>query len=529
MAVTGAVLTPRVLTVETDLNPGTPLRIMVGTGISGGTATISTGSSLALAGSDYVTTVNAILSGRVTNSDVAVTFADASQGSYAFNGTNQHETLQVAFNTPGPHHSSISLSRLLSNGEASSVGAPVLPLTLSYNVDAVRQRTLSVGSRAITINNVLQGTWVAVPVASAGDSNHATTVTVSGGTIGTVAMQQKVVDSANPTLYGQVTAYHSPPATLSGGTLAVTSTDTAMGAPSSYPSLPVKFSTSNVGNAALGSHGSFATPLTGFIPKGLTLGNFATGVPLSSSTLNAPGTMALAGTVTTANVHGPVGSQLDILDSTAVANPTTVSMAWRARTALEGGQYTGGGTLVNGIKWLTSDVAKVTGLALGATASNGSPMAYAMQMSFDSRINDVLDGSLALHGTALSLAEFNGNSLYLAQLNAGNQWVNAVTLDSAGLFVQNNSASTTHLNEPLLAFLTTELNNTSNPAHGSGPDAILQSLIGSWGVDIQTNHAWAILDHAGTMAVVPEPATIVMLLSGATGLVVYLRRRKRHG
>jgi hypothetical protein len=97
------------------------------------------------------------------------------------------------------------------------------------------------------------------------------------------------------------------------------------------------------------------------------------------------------------------------------------------------------------------------------------------------------------------------------------------------LFVQNNSASTTHLNEPLLAFLTTELNNTSNPAHGSGPDAILQSLIGSWGVDIQTNHAWAILDHAGTMAVVPEPATIVMLLSGATGLVVYLRRRKRHG
>jgi len=165
---------------------------------------------------------------------------------------------------------------------------------------------------------------------------------------------------------------------------------------------------------------SFGVPLTGLVPKGFTLGTFAaatTSSPMVSYPLasKVPGALSVPGTtVNSTNVYGSVGSEAQILASTTVAgSDATVSMAWRPRNAYESAQTLTappGETLPVGSKWLTSDV-----LNLGITGGASTPV-YAMQMSFDNRINEYFDPT---GGSAAD--EFSHGALYLGELDSG-QW-----------------------------------------------------------------------------------------------------------
>jgi len=51
----------------------------------------------------------------------------------------------------------------------------------------------------------------------------------------------------------------------------------------------------------------------------------------------------------------------------------------------------------------------------------------------------------------------------------------------------------------------------------------------SWGVEIDTNEVWAITDHQGEFAVVPEPSTLALTAVGAIGICWIACRQRRRG
>jgi hypothetical protein len=475
----------------------------------------------------HATRVTAVRNGTASNADVTVTYVSPTASTFitSFNNPGQTDLLNVKFTTTGPHTGSLDLaaggSSLLANGEVASVGAKLQPAVLSYtNVTAVEQRKLVVGTPTVTFNNVLKGGYVGVTLNSSNanpDANHTTSVVVAptGAYNGLVMVQATTVSANGVPVFGQLAQYTTGSKTVS-QTVAVNTAEAAsVGDTKAYPNLTFKYAAGNVGVAALGGTAALGPALTGFVPKGFTLGSFAAspaGNPTyvsMSSRVNPVGTLAGGST----NIYGPVGSEAQILTSTRMAADTTVSMAWRPRSAYESGQTStpapGESTLLPaGIKWLTSDVVQV---GMSPTPCSGSPIIYAMQMSFDNRINQQLDKG------ATALDEFNKGSLYLAELTPGGQWQNAVAGDaSVGANAQ------THVNDSLADFLNQKLASLTSPA---AIDGMLQSLVGSWGVDTNQDQAWAIIDHAGTMAVVPEPASLLLLISAGAGLLLYRRRR----
>jgi hypothetical protein len=213
-------------------------------------------------------------------------------------------------------------------------------------------------------------------------------------------------------------------------------------------------------------------------------------------------------------LYGAVGSEAEIRDSSAITAGTTVSMEWRARTGKEAHAYLKGTglqsdpDLADGADWLTSDVVKITGL--------DSTVSYALQMSFDNRINMSFDGTTK--GTVPN--ELAG--LYIAQRDAApgtdsGLWKNAARMGAIGAHAQERVSMS------LANFLTANSSYT------------LAQLQGSWGVDPAsadqgTGHSWAIVAGGGSgiFAVVPEPSTLVLIgISAGIGAMAYgLRRRK---
>ena len=74
------------------------------------------------------------------------------------------------------------------------------------------------------------------------------------------------------------------------------------------------------------------------------------------------------------------------------------------------------------------------------------------------------------------------------------------------------SSLTTPYLEPLGTYL------TNNPT--------LSADLGAWGVDTNNHTVWAIVNHTGDFAVVPEPSTLLLLGVGAIGLLDGVRRHR---
>jgi len=73
---------------------------------------------------------------------------------------------------------------------------------------------------------------------------------------------------------------------------------------------------------------------------------------------------------------------------------------------------------------------------------------------------------------------------------------------------------------------TTILRNYELYIHGV-TNGNLDDYLGSWGVDVVNNRVWAVIDHGGQFAVVPEPSSLVLTACGAAALTFVALKRRR--
>jgi hypothetical protein len=192
-----------------------------------------------------------------------------------------------------------------------------------------------------------------------------------------------------------------------------------------------------------------------------------------------------------------LGSTVRIWETTAAA---TVTQAWRNRAVIENSSpaYP---LLPPGAPCLISDVVKI----------GGTSGAYALQMNY----------SQAVEGTGDEAYDAPHGYLYLAWLDtttdANNpQWVNAA-----------NSLRDGARGGP----------DANGPYQGSWAEfrashsGALSNYVGYWGVDIENTNAsydnsvWAVVNHNGIFAAIPEPSTVVLLSVGAIVLLAWAWRK----
>ena len=195
------------------------------------------------------------------------------------------------------------------------------------------------------------------------------------------------------------------------------------------------------------------------------------GPALSASVAGSGSYASLESTVkstTSSGGGGMVGSTATILAGTnsSSGSAQTVSMAWRTQTTSEG-------------IGLVSDVLDLSGMALSGVSGQTSP--FVLQMDYDS---DPMAGNEAVMAA--------DQQIFLMSLDpVTNHWENAVL----GNFGRSN--------------------DTFAGAGAWNGDMTL----GNWGVNTANHTVWAVLDHNSDFAVVPEPASLVLLAAGVGCLV----------
>ena len=193
----------------------------------------------------------------------------------------------------------------------------------------------------------------------------------------------------------------------------------------------------------------------------------------------------------------------------STANPATVSFAWHrpgpnetsdlTATSPPMGHSGNPGGIAN---FLASDVLQLTGMSV-TNVVTGQTDAYGLSMSYNP----------SLVGSAVP---------FLATLLPNGYWENAIN----GNFGSGNLASP---GTPFVESLATFMENNNLPALTTN----LRHYVGDWGYDPATDTAWAIVDFQSdstdgnyAFAVVPEPSSVALLVAGAVGLLVYVRRRR---
>ena len=526
MDVYGAVVANRQLTVAPIGTSTTPLRIMVNTPIS---SSISTGSNPLVDGDNYATRINTV------RARASVYDGDGMVASYTgtilpqFNAPNQSIGLNVVFSTTGNHNASYDLSKdLLKDGEDPAVGATLQAANLAYNVQVVEQRKLATVSNSLDFGNILKGAsvsddFVVDSLNANPDSLHTTSVTVAnggkslgdltvaGGTISAGGDVSLPISGTFSSSYGKVNIRGTLPV--------VTAEAAAVHDTKAYRSINVSYK-ANVGVAKLATHTNSynmfdaATQLSAKVAAGSAMTNLSSEVD-PKGTLAADPTPAISFASGSASfpdksLYGAVGSEAVIATSSALPANSTVWMQWRKRTGEEAGDPTaknGPTTLPAGKGYLASDVVQIGGVA--------ADVIYALQMSFDDRIclakNGPINGAVANEFPNLFIAQLDGPTM---------QWQNAVSGITPG------SQAQAGVLESLSGFM----------AANSGVP--LNDLVGSWGVDPATSstglgHSWAIVEGGGSgiFAVdpitVPEPASLVLLLTAGIGLFLYGWRRRK--
>jgi hypothetical protein len=563
LTVSGAVLDDRHLTANTIGTTAAPVRLMPGVPTF---SFIRSGTSALVDGDNYATRVNTV-NGSITDTNgikvgyVQYLVSGSSGPSLKqYNAPNQSNKIFISSTSAsGVYTGSINVGitdpitgvgPMLSNGETGGVGAVVLPAMLNYNVDMLEQRQLIADGSGVAALNLLKGVtqvsgyWELDSANLNPDHEHCTsvyinkmksqTVTSVNGDKFVLSAYGTAVTSGDPvllpyhsTVLKSGTAYGS--VTIGGsGVIQVTSAEAAS-VGDTTPYAPVPFSiTLNVGNATLGLNtGSFtgASTLYATVAAGTTWtsANSSTlSVKSLSSRVTGPYTLLgsngtlmslVTGKSDLLGWDGPVGSEAVIAAAGASTFTSTsnVTMAWRSRTGVEAANLAldtppDSPTLADDITGLVSDVVQISGI--------GTSGVYALQLSFDGRIG------MALNGTAGGVQHlFDLDSLFPVEVDPmTNAWVKASDLTligTAGIHAQPQQW------DSLADFL------YKNRAYS------LESLLGSWGVDPAVGatglaHAWVITKGSGTFAVVPEPSTIVLLVS-ATGIGVGGLWRLRKG
>jgi len=508
--------------------------------------------------------------GSLSGSDSNGTFSGTNSAAVTFNGTTTTSsgiTVNATFSALGPISSTAAIpgNTGLFTGEtlATGGGTPVLPtLKVPYTATVLQQRQLAPAAGGpttpfdvpTTAGGLLYGAVVSIPtgysVTSTSDSNHVTSVYVTGGSngiadavstsdgttlVGLVGVTQTLINSAGTTIvpvtveagnWGQI----SGSASLS----VVTAEAASVHDTKAYNPVSVAYNIANVGYAATGGSDTvnnnpnkqlFGAPLSAPFNKGAQLSPSALGgsqlssfvayvgtAGTNSTAMNTVNTDTIwaarssGGTVDSSNAHGTVGSQCDILASTALSSSATVTMAWRNRDNAENGSFTDPSwstKLPTGIQWLNSDVVDIAGVP--------SDLTFAMQMVFDDGINVLLE-----HPSAPGTMDVS----YIGKMVNG-KWENAVAANNTnGIHRQTAVASS------LSAFLQQQM--------GTGPGEngyTLDQLAGSWGADLSNpggvEYSWTIVNGGGgEFAVVPEPSTLALLGASVVGLLIYRVRRK---
>lgn len=160
-----------------------------------------------------------------------------------------------------------------------------------------------------------------------------------------------------------------------------------------------------------------------------------------------------------------------------VNGATQVQMNWSLRAANEQKSTGVQSPLPSFADALTSDKVSITGV----------DDKFVIQMTY---VASLMTGD--------ELDDFNVGKLFLASFD-GTKWVNAILLNSDG------GASATKV---LGAW--------------SG-----QMTLGTWGADLNANVVWAVVDHAGLFASVPEPSSIVSCLCLLSGMATNFGLRWR--
>lgn len=89
------------------------------------------------------------------------------------------------------------------------------------------------------------------------------------------------------------------------------------------------------------------------------------------------------------------------------------------------------------------------------------------------------------------------------------EWVNAINGNTGNTATQAMQGFNGSYSEFLAAFSSSTLAQT----------------LGAYGYDVDTQSAWAVLNHNSDFAIIPEPATVGLLLAGGALLVAFRRRR----
>ncbi len=506
----------------------------------------------------------------LAGADSSGNYTVTNTGSVLFNGTTTTSpalavTATFSNAVTGPISGSVTLpgNTGLFTGETLAAGTPTLPsLAVPYTATVIEPRSLQpvtggAVDNAINVptaaGGLLAGSVVSLPnaylVTSTNvnpDSDHTSMVNVSGQTASAVSTADGVTQvgtvTAGQTLFNSggtqavnisIQANSYGPTSGSASLGVVTAEAASVQDNTAYPALPVYFKIANVGYAAVGgvdpnnaNNQLFGAALSGTFGPGSQLSSrvAATGNqgPSSATTGYDGSTLSQQSTVTASNVTGTVGSECEIFADPAMSASYNVTMSWRARNADENGSaFVNGNTastnwsnvLPAGVPALTSDVVEINGLPSG--------QAYAMQISYDDRINTFLNGS-----TGSATVQDSYVVKRVTDSSGDVTWENAVLDDTT-----TGSLAQTAVDMPL------------NNVYGSNGDLLeegflnmeyaqgvsLSQLVGSWGVDLTNHEAWSIVDNGGgDFAVVPEPSTFALMGTAAAGLLVYrLRRRRR--